>query len=95
MKEILTLLISKASYIAALFACTGVFLPKTTNIVTIKVFNSTLSEASEGQTRFKKTNDIWWLCKNNLDNLGGFPIFPRFSSPVYLKNWKNWIPGLF
>jgi hypothetical protein len=82
MKKILTLLLSKASVIAGLFLWNRVFLLNITEVSTIEVFNSTLSDTFDRETRFKNANDIWWFCKNNLDRLGGLPIFPRFSFPV-------------
>jgi hypothetical protein len=33
-----------------------------------------------GHTKFKSANDIWWLCKNNLDKFGGLSNSPHFSS---------------
>ncbi|MDR3246862.1 MAG: hypothetical protein LBT50_10585 [Prevotellaceae bacterium] len=85
MQKILTSLFSKASFIAALFAWNRVFLPETTRVLGIWVSNSTPSDRFDGQTRFKNSNDIWWFCKNNLDNPGGFPIFPLLRFPCLVK----------
>jgi hypothetical protein len=71
MKKILTLLISKASVIAGLFLWNRVFFLNITEVSTFEVFNSTLSDAFDRETRFKNANDIWWFCKNNLDSLEG------------------------
>jgi hypothetical protein len=93
MKKILTLLISKALVIAVLLLWNRVFFLNITGVSTIEVFNPILSDTFDRETRFKKANDIWWFCKNNLDKLGACQFSPVLVSLFnYLKNWS---PGLF